>query len=167
MAYVSPLADHLAPDSISRLERAAQRRFEEADILSSTRRHLAAIYLYGYVVEMCLTAAVFRNAGFPRHAPIDRDTRQRRMAQARQLGVMSSDAHPLSGWARFLLWQRSARSVPKNAVLELLRSSVSKAEAAYRHWRPELRYKLADVTPEQVREVRQAAAWFLEHQNRL
>src|SRR4051812_7371020 len=102
-----PLAERLAPDTIARLERAAANRFATAELLRKEDRRLAALYFYGYSVEMCLSAAYRRSAGFGANTPIDRDTRQRRMTQARQLRtlagdfLMNGDPHPLVGWARF------------------------------------------------------------------
>ncbi len=173
MAGIVPLVEHLSPDTIVRLERAAEGRFEEANHLRGTGRRLAALYLYGYSVEMCLTAAYFRSAGFAPNVPLDRDTRQRRMAQARQLRtasgepLMGSDPHPLAGWARLLERQRnlSARLSPQES--KQLKEAVNKAEQVYRHWRPELRYKTTEVRLEQLDEVGQAATWFIRHRSRL
>jgi hypothetical protein len=173
MSRIIPLADHLAPDSIYRLERAAEQRYDEADRLVSHKRLLAAVYFYGYSVEMCLSVAYYRSAGFPPNAAIDQDTRRRRMAQARQLQtstgqpLMSSDPHPLVGWARFLEWQRSASATLSAKESQRLKECIHRAESVYKHWRPELRYKTTDVTPNQLGEVRGAASWFLDHRRLL
>lgn len=106
MSLVPPLADQLVPDCVQRLEGAARARYAEALNLLSDSRFLAAVYLFGYSVEMCLCAAFFRSSGFRPFDPIDREMRQRRMAQARQLKLMNSDPHPLVGWARFLEWMK-------------------------------------------------------------
>ncbi len=116
---------------------------------------------------MCLTAASFRSAGFSPEMPIDRDMRQRRMAQARQLGMMSADPHPLVGWARFLQWQRTRDPDLAEDVMRRLREAVHKAEQVYKHWRPELRYKVTDVGPRQLDEGRSAASWFIQNRSRL
>jgi hypothetical protein len=172
MSRVEALASSIAPDSIRRLERAAELRYREATEMGE-RHRLCAVYWLGYCVEMCLTAACFRAAGFPVTVPIDRDTRQRRMAQARQLRLangeplMNSDPHPLVGWARYLRWLRSASAAPTPQVARLLSEAVNRAEAAYRHWRPELRYKTVDVAPGQLDELRRAASWFVGQQGRL
>ena len=172
MADVIPLADHIAPDSIGRLRRAAQGRFEEAVMLIAKKRYLTALYLFGYSVEMCLTAAYFRRVGFDSNRPIDRETRARRMAQARQLRtsadepMMSSDPHPLVGWARFLEWQRSQTKL-SNEDSQRLKEAIHRAEKVYKHWRPHLRYKTSDVALNQLNEVHWGAAWFLGQQGRL
>ena len=166
MSKTISLASHLAPDSISRLERAAERCYGDAERLVAQQRFLAALYFFGYSVEMCLSAAYYRSAGFKPNATLDRDTRQRRMAQARQLQtptgepMMSSDPHPLGGWARFLEWQRLASGNLAEKEKQRLKEAVSKADIVYKHWRPELRYKNVNVQPGQLDEVRKATTWF-------
>jgi hypothetical protein len=173
MARIIPLAHHLSPDTVFRLKRAAKLRFKEADHLLAKKHRLAAVYFYGHCVEMCLSAAYFRSVGFSGNVPIDRDTRRRRMAQARQLRIasgeplMNNDPHPLVGWARFLQWQRNLPPAITTQESQRLKEAVNRAEKVYRHWRPELRYKTIDVRPDQSDEVRRAAAWFIENQERL
>ncbi|MBU4270598.1 MAG: hypothetical protein KKE86_09300, partial [Planctomycetes bacterium] len=59
MAVTPALTDHIAPNSVQQLERAAENRFKEGECLKRQNRLLAALYLYGYSVEMCLAAAYF------------------------------------------------------------------------------------------------------------
>jgi hypothetical protein len=47
MKEIVPLGERLAPDTIAKLERAAQHRFVTAEILRTKKRRLAALYLYG------------------------------------------------------------------------------------------------------------------------
>jgi hypothetical protein len=168
----APLAKRLAPDTVARLGRAAEQRFCTAELLR-TKRRLAALYPYGYSAEMCLTSAYFRSAGFYPNAPINRDTRQRRMAQARQLRsaggepLMTGDPHPLIGWARFLEWQRSASGKLPQPDAQRLREALNKAVMIYNYWRPELRYKTLEIMEEQLENVRRASKWFIENHERL
>jgi hypothetical protein len=165
MAVSHGLIDRVAPDCIVRLRRAAKMRFDEAATLQGNHR-LAAVYWYGYSVEMCLVAACFRNMGFAPNQEIDRDTRIGRMADARQKGIMESDPHPLVGWAELLRCQSSPGNMnPRRG--RLLDQAVDLARKVYRHWRPELRYKVMDVKPECLDEVRQAAKWFVDNQSQL
>lgn len=172
MVVVSSLVARLAPNTVRRLERAAEKRFQEGECLKRQNRFLGALYLYGYSVEMCLAAAYFRSAGFGPNEIIDSETRRRRMAQARQLQhldgqpLMSSDPHPLDGWARFLEWHRRLRALPVREA-QRLREAVRKARKVYRHWRPELRYKTIDVAANQFDEVRQCVCWFIDHRGRI
>lgn len=169
MQDVVPLAERLSPDTVTKLERAAAHRFTSAELLRTQSRRLAAVYFY---VEMWLAAAYFRSAGFGPHVTIDRDTRHRRMVQARQLRlasggfVMNSEPHPLVGWARFLEWQRSAADLA-TADAQRLKEAVERAAVIYNYWRPELRYKVVEITEGQVSTVRVAAMWFKENQSRL
>jgi hypothetical protein len=173
MSQVSSLADHLGPDTINNLERAAEQRIEDANRLLERKRFLAALYFFGYSVEMSLSAACYRTSGLSPNQPISRDMRERRMAKARNLRtatgdpLMESDPHPLVGWARILQWQRSTSSRLTAREIQLLREAVGQAELAYKHWRPELRYKTTQVTPGHVEEVRRAATWFIKRRDHL
>lgn len=167
------LAERLPPDTVTRLRRAGHQRFESAELLRIQRRRLAAVYLYGYAAEMWLSAAYFRSAGFRPNEPIERDTRQRRMAQARQLrlpsgaALMSGDPHPLVGWAQFLRWQRSASAALADVTAERLNAAVNRAVEIYRYWRPELWYKVVQVTEGQLAAVRRAAIWLKDNHEHL
>lgn len=169
---VQSLIDHFAPDCIWRLERAAELRFHDAEALNVEHR-LAAIYLYGYCIEMCLAAAFFRAAGFHPGMPIDRDARQRRMSLARVTvdsdgePIMGSDPHPLTGWARLLRWHRSASPDIAPDDIEQLNRAVKLSERAYLHWRPEMRYKTIAPSPSQFQDVRFAAQWLLQQRESL
>lgn len=160
-------AERLPPDTVARLEGAAHQRFAAAEVLRGGVRRLDALYFYGYSTEMWLCAAYFRNAGFGMRSVIDRDTRHRRMTQARRLQLMNSDPHPLVGWARLLEWQRSAGGPLPAPDMQRLREAVTKASQIYNHWRPELRYKVIEVTEDQLATVRGAAGWFRDNHGKL
>jgi hypothetical protein len=170
---VPRLAAQLSSDTINRLERAANDRYEEGNFLAGRRRLLCPIYLYGYSVEMCLAAAYFRSAGFSPNTPISRETRERQMNYARthrdqdNEPLMSSDPHPLVGWARLLQWRRhlSAQLGAQHTIR--LREAVNKAKTVYKHWRPELRYKTKDVVIAQLQETRKCVEWFIANRGRL
>ena len=108
MKEVVHLGERLAPDTIAKLERAAQHRFATAEILRTKKRRLAALYLYGYSAEICLSAAYYRSSGLPANTAIDRDTRQRRTAQARatshcgRRAVDEQRSAPVGGMGSFL-----------------------------------------------------------------
>ena len=173
MRGAGTFGDRLAPDTINRLERAAQHRYESASILWRAKRRLAALYLYGYTAEICFAAAYFRSVGFSPNAEIDRDTRNRHMARARLLDLpngeklMPGDPHPLVGWARFLEYQRILVGNPTPQARQRLREAIHKAALIYNYWRPELRYKVVDIGDEQLGKVQKAAKWLLDHQPQL
>lgn len=175
MAESAGLADRLAPDSIRSLERAAELRFGDAEVLRQSgggESLLAAVYLYGYVIEMCLTAAYFRAAGLAPDEMLDNDTRRARMARLRQLldesgkALMGADPHPLVGWAQGLRFQRRLVGASES-VSRRLDDAIDYTKRAYRHWRPELRYKVAQVPPDQLEDVRRAAEWLLRQRGNL
>ena len=173
MSHAATFAERLAPDTINRMERAAQQRYDSANILWKEKRRLAALYLYGYAAEICLATAYFRSAGFSPNAEIDRDLRNRRMAQARLIEMpngeklMPSDAHPIVGWARFLEYQRILVGHLTDQDRQRLREAVNKAALIYNYWRPELRYKVVDIGDEPLGKVQKAAKWLLDSQPQL
>jgi hypothetical protein len=173
MRDVATFGECLAPDTINRLERAAQHRYESANILWKEKRRLAALYLYGYTAEICLATAYFRSAGFSPNAEIDRVTRNLRMAQARLLEMpsgeklMPSDPHPILGWARFLEYQRNLVGNLTATDRQRLREAINKAAFIYRYWRPELRYKVVNIEDELLGKVQKAAKWLFDNQSQL
>lgn len=167
MPPVNSLAEHLAPDTVNQLKRAAANRLEDVEHLMEWKRYLPAIYFFGYGVEMILSAACFRIAGFSPNEPVHRDRRHQLVVEARKLNVMNSDPHPLVGWAKLLARQRSRNKVLAKRDVKFLDQVIFQAEAAYNHWRPELRYKTAQPSLEQAREVQMAADWCLKHQDDL
>lgn len=80
---------------------------------------------------------------------------------------MSSDPHPLPGWARYLERQRRLSKDLNEGQRRRLLDAVHRAEVVYKQWRPELRYKLTEVKESQLAEVRLAAEWFIQNIGRL
>ena len=80
---------------------------------------------------------------------------------------MNGDPHPLVGWARFLEWQRSASGALAAAGAQRLKEAVNKSIEIYNYWRPELRYKVVDITEAQLTVVRGAATWFKDNHGKL
>lgn len=81
--------------------------------------------------------------------------------------MMNSDPHPLVGWARFLEWQRSASGAIAPSAAQRLKEAVNKAIEIYNYWRPELRYKVIEITESQLSAVRVATMWLKENQSKL
>src|SRR5438105_3627129 len=98
-----PLANRLGPDTIAQFERAAKERFFEAEILLIRRSNAGSIYLNGYVVEMLIKAAYFREYGLTPHDPIQPSDRARAHADAKSRGITISGPHDFAGWARYLV----------------------------------------------------------------
>ena len=82
---------------------------------------------------------------------------------------MTSDLHPLVGRARFLEWQRQRTGSEPLPAKDAQRSkeAINKAILIYNYWRPELRYKIHDIDPRQLDEVRRAAKWLIDEQDKI
>ncbi len=177
MADTRPLSLELraTPDTVGQLEVAACNRYDEAEDLRRRNHLLAALYFYGFSAEMCLAAAYFRRAGFPREQSIPPGQRNLHMAQAQTTydsagePLMGRDKHPVDGWARLLEWQRQRDALRPIGAEErrLFGDAVTRAKQVYRHWRPRLRYTTVHVAPEQLDEVRRCADWFIRHRHEL
>jgi len=76
---------------------------------------------------------------------------------------MNGDPHPLVGWARFLEWQRSASGALADTDARRLKEAINKAIEIYKYWRPELRYKVVEITEGQLTVVRRAATWLKDN----
>ena len=97
----------IGPDTVSRLERAAERRCAEADWLAEGKHHLAALYFYGYVAEIVLGLAYFRMIGYNAKDPILRDALDKALKLTRSRSLMSDKAHPVDGWALLLIEEKA------------------------------------------------------------
>jgi hypothetical protein len=159
---VKTLSQQFGPDTVRKFERAAPQRLEEAATLVAGEHRLVAIYLYGYAIEMLLKAAYFKQ--ILRHAStteIDRETRMRVEARARQSGFMSREPHDFAGWARLLVTDR--RDLKNDEYEKRFgQQIVDKATLAYGKWRPEMRYRVTDASEDDVKAIRSVAEWFLQ-----
>ncbi len=173
MSRVTALVERLAPDSIALLERAARQRIADAEDLNRNGRRLPAIYFLGFAVEMLLAAAYFRRLGYRPREPIEPRDRKSTMTQLRHTKdeegevLMSGDPHPIPGWAKAIIWLRTNQGTTSNGERERMKAALKNSERIYRHWRPELRYKCADVSEDQFEEAFHAADWFVQNSNRL
>ena len=161
------LPDRCRQDSIGEFRAAAERRFAEGLALDRDGHRTGAIYLWGYAAEMVLKAAYFQLVGFGPDRPIT--TRDRRLAQqgATLLGIGGfSSPHDIGAWAELLIAKRKDLDSPyprtgfKANVLHY-------ATAAGTVWTVELRYHPNRAYEFEVRRVREAVRWLLDHKHRL
>lgn len=154
-----PLPMRLGPDTIRKFERAAEGRIDEAIVLRDAGKHLAALYLVGYSVEMALGGAYFRLLRYGPTDPITRQERQRVVAFGRLHHLMRPEPHDIPGWARLLVHYRDSLgpTYPTTAFAILV---VNKAEEVYNYWRPEMRYRNTEVTSREVNAALAVAQWF-------
>src|SRR4051812_29277882 len=105
-------------DSVKEFECAAAERFIEAELLHKRSRDLAAIYLWGYAVEMRVKAAFFRSAGFAPPQAISRTDRADHAALARTLGLLNPPGpHEISVWAQLAVAARATTAAPYPTAL--------------------------------------------------
>jgi len=160
------LIKRLGPDTISRLERAAPRRFSEAEWLHEGKYSLAAIYFYGYTIEIVLGAAYFRVLGSGRTEPISINRLGRVLHAARLLSRFEDKSHPVDGLSRLLVQDKQALSPPAYSK-KMERAILDHADSLLATWGPKLRYRAIDVMPDEVTSVRKAAEWFVKNSTAL
>lgn len=153
-----PLVNRLGVDTISSFQRAAPERFTEAELLGGHHNPLAAIYLYGYSIEMIIKAAYFRTRGH---------TATQEITDADRRAALGGDnPHNFVRWAELLvaLNNRLPRPTYDQAFgIEL----VNHALLAYQNWRPGMRYCAMIPHEHEVETVRASACWFARDEFRM
>jgi hypothetical protein len=149
-------------DCVAEFENAAVQRFAEAEVLLKRSRHLGAIYLFGYSVEMRVKAAFFRNAGFTDGRLISREDRSHAIGMSATLGLPASPGpHDIAGWAALAVAARLTTARPYETALGNL--IVAQATSLYLIWREVLRYRATQPMPREIRTVRVIANWFAKN----
>jgi hypothetical protein len=161
------LASRLGAESIDSLQRAAKERYEEATLLFYGSRKYAAVYLYGYAIEMWLKAAFFHNEGLKGvFDSLDRSDLQRGWNQHGPAGIVlppGSNWHSYEVWADLLVYIRRVAGffAPYPPAVEL--RILQEARNAKQHWDVSMRYNHVAVSDLEVIEVRDAATWFQQN----
>lgn len=158
------LVSRIGPDTIDELERAAPRRFAEADALRRGKRWIGAIYLYGYVAEMVLGAAHFKLLGYSPAQEIEFDRRRQLVQAAKKLSGMTIEAkpHPVDGLAQLLVVEKK-RLAPPGHEPELENMIRLQSSLIRDYWSIKLRYRDMIASADDARVMRSAAKWFLVH----
>ncbi|MCI0701842.1 MAG: hypothetical protein L0241_12230 [Planctomycetia bacterium] len=111
------LPERFATECIREFDLAATERYADAAAIVTARRRTAAIYLYGYVVEMLLKAAYFRLVGYGDADPIDvvalrAAVGESSASMSRTLGLPGTrNFHDLSAWVNLIVAYRASRSL--------------------------------------------------------
>ncbi len=150
-------------DYVSTFEGAARRNFIDADNLRRSSRRAAAIYLYGYSVEMNVKAAYFRNlfqaTGAP---PGTRITGQLRRQEADTWQAIHASRkptpHDIEGWANLLVRKRVSLGMAHAGALAT--EIINRAASVYLMWREYMRYRVIRILDPEVKAVRSDALWF-------
>ena len=154
-------------DSVPGFERAAVRCFHDAGRLRICNRRLAAIYLYGYCVEMWIKAAYFRTVflvyELPPSSKIDVKRRKAAVNEWNDLGLLRKPKfHDIAGWAELLIAKRASLGVAHPTLLG--NEIVNRATNVYdNYWREYMRYRSIAFSLSEVSLVRAETKWFRTH----
>src|SRR5665213_3065698 len=105
------LGKRIGFDTVSKFEGAANWRLEEGRILEDRGKTLGAIYLYGYVAEARLQAALYRMLGYRPTTEILEEQRKRIFKAAIRDRLMSPIPHDLGGLAQLVIATRKRRMI--------------------------------------------------------
>lgn len=157
------LLDRCNLDCISEFREAARERFDDALAVAGDGRRTGAVYLWGYTVEMLLKAAYFALLGFPEARPItSRDLRDA-IDRGRALGIAwarQGDWHNVRAWAELIVAARA--SSPATAFAPRFALDVQRhGQRIEQLWRETLRYRKNRAYEFELKQVREAAEWFL------
>lgn len=158
------LLDRCQPDSIREFRHAAEERFQDGIVLATAGRRTAAIYLWGYAVEMTLKAAYFETSHFLIDQVITLQDLQQAMATAVQLGIhWPGNLHRTDAWAQFITSMRSAVPAQNYRVPGFGSRVLAHALTVAQYWRETLRYRKNVAYWYEVERVWTSTEWLLEH----
>lgn len=158
------LLERCRPDSIGGFVAAAEQRHHDGNVLAMNGRRTAAIYLWGYAVEMLLKAAYFRAVGFPSPQPITFADLRSAAARAPTLGVVwSGNFHDLRAWADLLIAHRAATSGLGYGSVAFATQLAAQARGIQTVWRETLRYHKNIAYLFEMRDARAIVEWFMAY----
>jgi hypothetical protein len=160
------LAARLREDTIRQFRASARLRNEDAWCLATQGKGATAIYLWGYVTEMCLKAAWFSLLGFSENQAITfQDLRIAAQLATNNYGVSwpGRNYHAVFHWAQLLVQPRIAirGAYPNPQFPSLLTAHCGRV---YDRWREVLRYKKNRAYTFEVRAVAESSHWVLSNQ---
>jgi hypothetical protein len=164
------LLDRCNDDSIREFRSAARQRFNDALVLAVNGRRTGAIYLWGYSVEMTLKAAYFSLIGLLETDVITlRAHLQTAINRGRGMGIawhFAGAGHNIRAWADLLVAVRALS--PTTAYSTAFMVEVQRyGQRIEQLWRETLRYRKNNAYLHEVRQIREAAEWFLVNSNLL
>ncbi len=160
------LINRCQPDSIREFRAAAAERYLDGASAAHAGRRTAAIYLWGYVAEMTLRAAYFDAIGYPLGRHITAADLRAASNNSRRLNFSwVGNLHNLDSWAQLLVLTRTS-TVPRSVSYSGKRFA-SRVVAVVRRMRPlwneSLRYHKNLAYDHEVRRVRDATSWLIDH----
>jgi len=153
-------------DSIREYRAAARQRFDDALAMATAGapRRTGAIYLWGYSIEMILKAAYFSLIGLPETRVIGWGTDLRpAIHRGRAMGIAwppQGEGHNVRAWAELLVRERALLPTtifPAPFGLEVQRQG----QRVEQLWRETLRYRKNYAYLYEMRQMHEAAQWFL------
>jgi hypothetical protein len=163
-------------DSLGKLEKAARARMRDAEALHQRGHCLAAVYLYGYVIEISLKTAYYRLIGLTPSTSINR-LLHRRPAEDLIKKMGGLPAHPqgptiaghnVIGWARLIDQERSStKSICTPFDLGFANELHRRMQDVFSCWAEFLRYRANRPYNEEVANVRNTARWIRRHWKKL
>lgn len=159
------LPDRCQQDSVHEFRRSGRQRFDDGLILAGSGQRTGAIYLWGYAAEMILKAAYFSLIGFAEKDVISvgRDIEKAWNHGGKILGIVWPKAgrgHNVRAWAELLIAERAA--TPGAAYPPAFDREVQRyGQRIGQLWSETLRYHKNLAYLYEVRQVREAAEWFL------
>lgn len=162
-----PLPQRFAVECVREFRLTARIRYNDAEVLAAQDRRAAAIYLWGYSVEMTLKAAYFQLVGFsPTQVIAGSDLRlalgNSPASMARQLGMTpSGNFHDLVGWADLIAQYRSTFG-PQYPSQQFGDDIGSRVSLVARYWTESMRYHKNRAYGYEVAQVRGAVRWLLD-----
>jgi hypothetical protein len=150
-------------DFVSTFEAAARRNFIDATALRRSNRRAAAIYLYGYSVEMRVKAAYFRfhfhAVGLPTDTRITAQLRSSERDAWLAIGApWKPGQHDIEGWANLLVRKRV--SLGMAYAVPFANEVITRAAGVYSSWREYMRYRSIRVFDSEIRTVQSNADWY-------
>jgi hypothetical protein len=156
------LVDRFTEDSVEQFRISASIRNEDAWALYYNRRFTAAIYLWGYAVEMTLKTVWFSNVlQYDDGRTIARgDLRNAGDLAKSTYNIAWHGLHDLKGWAELIVLHRNA--LGRTYINQQLQNQIQRqSNTAYSYWREVLRYKKNQAYRFEAERIAEIAKWFL------
>lgn len=158
------LLDRCQLDSVRQFRLAAAERFQDGIALATTGRRTAAIYLWGYCVEMTLKAAYFDLNHFRLDQVITWQNLQQATASAAQFGIRwPGNLHRIDAWAQFVTSTRASLPTGNYRVPGFGSRVLAHALTVAQSWRETLRYRKNTAYWYEVERVWRSTEWLLSH----
>ena len=160
------LIERCHSDSIREFRESARNRYDDGLILASAGHRTAAIYLWGYAVEMTLKAAYFALIGLAEDDVITVPNHIRpaiARGKAAPLHIhWSGGGHDVRAWAELLVGVRALNTA--TSFPSVFGNQVqSSGQRVGQLWRETLRYHKNRAYAHEVQQVRLATEWLLIH----